>query len=155
MGARHRRRPESRIHVLDTGPLEGVPGGARLSRPQPPAVRQPAHRVAGCEVPGGRSMSNRLGIAQEMRLRTYELLKGQPASAIRKSLGLRPDECPHAALEAMRLRLERDPDPRPDVSHRQLRALKKGYNRRLINFLTRHYKSGEPLPNMPTIAKKV
>lgn len=100
-------------------------------------------------------MSNRLGIAQEMRLRTYELLKGQPASAIRKSLGLRPDECPHAALEAMRLRLERDPDPRPDVSHRQLRALKKGYNRRLINFLTRHYKSGEPLPNMPTIAKKV
>ena len=64
-------------------------------------------------------MSNRLGIAQAHRLRTYELLKGQSESVIRRALNLRPGQDAATELESLRQRLERLSDPAPDLGHQQ------------------------------------
>ena len=99
-------------------------------------------------------MSNRLGIAQSNRLRTYHMLKGQPERIIRASLGLQPHECHRAALERLRVALDRAPDPRPHAPKLERSGLEKGYNSRVLEILGEHYRSGEPLPAMKEFAKQ-
>lgn len=97
-------------------------------------------------------MSNRLGIAQDKRLRDYHLLKNQPERIIRVALGIGPGECHRAALERLRVALDRAPDPRPHAPKLERNGLEKGYNSRVLAILGEHYRSGEPLPAMRDFA---
>lgn len=95
-----------------------------------------------------------LGIAQAKRLRDYHMLKNQPESIIRASLGLQPHECHRAALERLRVALDRVPDPRPHAPKLERNSLEKGYNSRVLEILGEHYRTGEPLPAIKDIAKQ-
>lgn len=99
-------------------------------------------------------MSNRLDYIQQKRMRTYEMLRGQPTAAIRAALNVKPGHCPYAALERLRIPFERDPDPRPNLNGEATEVPKvKRHNPRLLELLARHYESGEPVPTVPGMAE--
>lgn len=96
-------------------------------------------------------MSTRLTIAQSNRLRTYDMLKGQPESVQLRALG--PDY--KAEMEALRLRLEREADPRPDIGPDLCLPKRGAYNDRVIELLGQHYESGEALPGVVKLSEMV
>ena len=103
-------------------------------------------------------MSNRLGIAQEMRLRTYELLKGQSESVQRRVLG--PNY--RAEMEALTSRMERIPDPQPHADGLPFscaddddgEVVNPLISRSLFELLKRHWRTGDLLPSNAAISEE-
>lgn len=102
-------------------------------------------------------MSNRLGIAQSNRLRTYELLKGQSESVQRRVLG--PNF--KAEMEALTSRMERIPDPQPHADGLPFACADDDGEvvnplicRALFELLKRHWRTGDLLPSNAVISEE-
>lgn len=104
-------------------------------------------------------MSNRLGIAQANRLRTYEMLKNQPESVLRRVLG--PDY--KSEMANLTRRMERIPDPQPHADGLPFTCADDDDGevvnplicQRLFDILKEHWKTGDLLPSNAVIAAEV